>query len=439
MAPRLAPPDRNTSPARRSLPIRFLRTRLLILALMAASAGVPTEAVGHGRSVSYSSWEFAGDSAVVTVRLKLLELSRLGPQALPPGSVSGLRASGERDLPAEFLPGDLILIANDTPCLPESIAERQPDDSGWARYRWRINCPPSATRLTIRSRILLDVAPSHIHFARVRLGDDSERVREQVLTEASPAFVLRRAGTDAATDELGSGFLDYLELGIRHILSGWDHLAFVLGLLLIARRLGEVARLITGFTIAHSLTLALAVQGLVEPRAAAVEAVIAFSVALVAIEKGWIDHERRRTLPIAVLVGLALLGVAATLGWVSLPLITITGLMVFTACYFALAARNESPWLRVLLTFAFGLVHGFGFAGVLVEMSLPTDRLVPALLGFNLGVEVGQIAVVLGLWPLLTLGAQLVSTRTVRLASALSTAILCGLGLYWLLERVSSS
>jgi hypothetical protein len=452
MDPRLAQRHPRTSPAKRSLPIRLLRT-VLILGL-AASAGAPTEASGHGRSVSYSSWEFTGDSALVTVRMKLLELSRLGPQALPPGSVSGLRAADQRDLPAEFLPRDLILIADDIQCLPESIAERHPDDPGWARYRWRIKCPASAsdasnaanassasnaTRLTIRSRILLDVAPSHLHFARVRLGDDSGGVREQILTEASPAFVLRRASTDSTIDELGSGFLDYLELGIRHILSGWDHLAFVLGLLMLARRLGEVARLITGFTIAHSLTLALAVQGLVEPRAAAVEAVIAFSVALVAIEKGWIEHERRRTLPIAVLIGLTLLGVAAALGWASLPLITITGLMLFTACYFALAARNDSPWLRVLLTFAFGLVHGFGFAGVLVEMTLPTDRLVPALLGFNLGVEIGQIAVVLGLWPLLALGARLFSTRTVQLASALSTASLCGLGFYWLLERVSSS
>ncbi len=410
---------------------------LLILFVLAASMASPREVRGHGRSVSYSSWEFSGQTAVVTVRLRLLELSRLGPEALPPGVVSGLRSADQRDLPAEFLPRDLILVADDIPCLAESIAERHPDNTGWARYRWRIECPANSVEWTIRSRILLDVAPSHIHFARVRLGDD--RVRERVLTEASPAFVLRQGGADATEDELGSGFLDYLELGVRHILSGWDHLAFVLGLLMIARRLGEVARLITGFTIAHSLTLALAVQGLVEPRAAAVEAVIAFSVALVAIEKGWIDHQRRHTLPIAVLVGLILLGGAAAIGWASLPVVTIVGLILFTACYFALAAQTDGPWLRVLLTFAFGLVHGFGFAGVLVEMTLPTDRLVPALLGFNLGVEIGQIAVVLLLWPLLSLGAQFVSSRTAQVVSSISTAGLCGLGLYWLLERISSS
>jgi len=396
-----------------------------------------TESLGHGRSVSYSSWEFAGDSAVVTVRLKWLELSRLGPEALPPGTLPGRQPADQRDLPAEFLPRDLILVADGIPCVSEPIAQRLPDETGWARYRWRIHCPPGSTELTIRSRILLDVAPSHLHFARVRLGKDGERIREQVLTEASPAFVLRQATKDTTTDELGSNFLDYLELGVRHILSGWDHLAFLLGLLMISRGLGEVARLITGFTIAHSLTLALAVQGLVEPRAAAVEAVIAFSVALVAIEKGWIDDQRRRTLPIAVLVGLAFLGAAAAAGWVSLPLVTVAGLMLFVACYFALAERNDGPWLRVFLTFAFGLVHGFGFAGVLMEMTLPTDRLVPALLGFNLGVEIGQISVVILLWPLLSFGTRLVSTRAAQITSAVSTASLCGLGLYWLLERIS--
>ncbi len=206
---------------------------------------------------------------------------------------------------------------------------------------------------------------------------------------------------------------------------------------MLARRFGEVARLITGFTIAHSLTLALAVQGLLEPRAAAVEAVIAFSVALVAIERSWRDHGRSRGLPVAVIVGLFVLGFASRSGWASFPLITVVGLSLFTACYFALAARSDSQWLRVCLTFAFGLVHGFGFAGVLVEMSLPTDRLVPALAGFNLGVEVGQIGVVLVLWPTLAWGSRFMSKPATRFAGALSAAGLCGLGLYWFLLRVS--
>ena len=118
-----------------------------------------------------------------------------------------------------------------------------------------------------------------------------------------------------------------------------------------------------------------------------------------------------------------------------LPVLTVGGLAIFTACYFALSTRSTSQWLRICLTFAFGLVHGFGFAGILVEMTLPADRLVPALLGFNLGVEVGQIGVVLLLWPALWAGRRFASEGALRWAAEVSAAGLCGLGLFWFAQR----
>jgi len=121
--------------------------------------------------------------------------------------------------------------------------------------------------------------------------------------------------------------------------------------------------------------------------------------------------------------------------WSSLPLLTVSGLILFTACYFTMVARHGSDWLRICLTFAFGLVHGFGFAGILVEMTLPSDRLVPALLGFNVGVEVGQLGIVLLLWPMLVLGRRMAAPNVRRWSVEISTAALCGLGLYWLVER----
>jgi len=433
----------NTSPS----PPRLVRhresclaSRLLLPALGAALALLTAlSASAHGRSVSYSSWEIDASGAQVSLRLKLLELSRLGPQALPPGSVSAAGPSGSPDLPARAFPAELILLADDVACDPDPVAQRRPDAPGWVRYQWRVRCPQSPERLAIRSQLLLTVAPSHMHFARARFADASDVVREQVLTEAAPEFVLRRVGTDSITTEPGSRFVDYLGLGVEHILSGWDHLAFVLGLLLLATRLGEVARLITGFTLAHSLTLALAVLELVHPRAAAVEAVIAFSVGLVAIEKGWLLAGRPKIVPAIVLLGLAVLAGASVAGLASLPLMTVLGLAVFTGCYFALIMHSQNEWLRVCLTFAFGLVHGFGFAGILLEMSLPAGRLVPALLGFNLGVEVGQIAVVLALWPLIWASHRLAGPGLARLASAVSAAALCGLALYWLVERAFSA
>jgi hypothetical protein len=424
-------------PERRGATTLVALTVLLAMLLVVGLSA--SEAAAHGRSVSYSTWEIDGPRAVVTVRMKLLELSRLGPDFLPPEISADLRSSPSPRMPRSKLPRDLVLIADGAICQPDPLAERRPDERGWVRYRWSIECPDDASALAIRSRILLDAAPSHMHFARVRFAERPESVGEQVLTEGAPEFSLRVAGTSPGQDEaqanIGSGLIDYIELGIDHILTGWDHLAFVFGLLLLARRFGEVARLITGFTLAHSLTLALAVQGLVYPRATAVEAVIAFSVALVAIEKGWLLSGRNRLIPMAVLVGLGALGISAAVGWTLIPVLTVGGLLLFSACYFGLAANHDSEWLRGCLTFAFGLVHGFGFAGVLLEMTLPTERLVPALIGFNLGVEIGQVGVVLILWPLLALGGRLAPRATTRLAGELSAAAICGLGLYWLVAR----
>jgi hypothetical protein len=408
-------------------------------------AGLASKSEAHARSVSYSSWELDGTGARVTLRLKLLELSRLGPDGLPPGSLPGATVPDAPDLPARAFPRELLLLADGEPCRAPAAAARRPDETGWIRYQWRVECPESPSSLAIHSRILLDVAPSHMHFARVRLADAAvadadapQTIREQVLTEASPRFVLRQATDAKGHAEIGGRLVDYLTLGVEHILSGWDHLAFVFGLLLLATRVGEVARLVTGFTLAHSLTLALAVLDRVHPRADAVEAVIAFSVALVAVEKGWLLTARSRWVPAAVLAGIGALALGTLAGWATLPLLTIAGLAVFTACYFALVAASDGGWLRIGLTFAFGLVHGFGFAGILMEVTLPRDRLVPALLGFNLGVELGQIAIVLILWPLIGAARRVVPIAFARLAAEISAAALCGLGIYWLVERATA-
>lgn len=428
------------SPARRSPHPGLSVSLLLAIAVLVA----PNDVRAHGRSVSYSSFEIDESGADVTLRLSLLELSRLGPEALPPETFEpGRRPEGapRPDSGGEALSRSLTLSRDATPCPRSGVIRRGAEREGWVRYAWRVDCPTGTGALSIRSDVLLDVAPSHLHFARVRFAAAPEKVRERVLTEAAPVFVVRAGESDGARPAeradgpAGSDFVDYLALGVRHILSGWDHLAFLFGLMLLADRAASIARLVTGFTLAHSLTLALTVAGLVHPRAAAVEAVIAFSVALVAIEKGWHVAGRGRAIPGVVLGGLAGLGVAAIAGGSVLPLISILGLILFTACYFALAARRDTDWTRVALTFAFGLVHGFGFAGILVELELPSDRLVPALAGFNLGVELGQLAVVALAWPALLLAGRIVTRDGKRWTRDFAVAGLCGLGCFWLVER----
>jgi hypothetical protein len=424
------------------------RTASLVAAALcfAHLALAPAAAFAHGRSISYSSWELDDEGAEVSVRISRLDLTRL-PQAIaaeaarpaPPGSSSSI---------ARYLASRLLLYAEGEPCSPTAPAPR-PAADGWIAFRWRVDCRSSGERV-IESRILLDVAPSHLHFARIASSGSSQPEghggMERVLTEASAVWALGgwpgEAGDapSSAPEPVGSSFLQYLYLGVEHILTGYDHLAFVLALLLLAGSLGEVAGLVTGFTIAHSLTLALAVLGLLRPEAAAVEAVIGFSVALIAAENGWLLSGRDPRIVAASLAGLLLLCALALAGFGILSLLTLLGLCLFSLCHFGLLTRTTRPTrVRTFLAFAFGLIHGFGFAGVLAEMSLPTARLAPALFGFNLGVEVGQLGVVLVAWPLLRLLARLSPDRGYPLTSQLASAGICGLGLYWFVARAFGS
>ena len=91
--------------------------------------------------------------------------------------------------------------------------------------------------------------------------------------------------------------------------------------------------------------------------------------------------------------------------------------------------------LRAAVAFAFGLIHGFGFAGVLSELFLPTDRLIPALLGFNIGVELGQLGLVALAWPLLRALGRVRNGRLAGIVTEVGSAVICGLGVFWFITR----
>ena len=205
--------------------------------------------------------------------------------------------------------------------------------------------------------------------------------------------VVRRSRPQPGAGEVA---VTYLRLGIEHILGGVDHLLFVLALVILVREWRRVAITVTAFTIAHSITLAAATLGFVHVPARPVEATIALSIVLVAVE---IVNARR-------------------------------GRPSLTARW---------PWL---VAFAFGLLHGFGFAGALSEVGLPQHAIPLALLFFNLGVEVGQLAFValvmaLAWWVprvmerLAPVGQDWTQAR-VDVAAAY---VIGTLAAYWLIER----
>jgi hydrogenase/urease accessory protein HupE len=178
--------------------------------------------------------------------------------------------------------------------------------------------------------------------------------------------------------------LQYLRLGFTHILpKGTDHILFVLGIFLLSVRLKPVLMQVTAFTIAHTITLALTIYGVVSLSPSIVEPLIAISIVYVAVEN--------------------------------------------------VVSPRLSPW-RVALVFGFGLLHGMGFAGVLSQLGLPRSEFLTGLLCFNLGVELGQLTVILGAFLLIGLPMRNKHWYRSRVMIPASLAI-AAVGLYWAIQR----
>jgi len=388
-----------------------------VLLLVAGSA-----ALAHTRSTSYSIWQLEGREARVTFRISQLELTRL-PFGIvtPPLLPSGL---------GRYLGSALRMEAGGVPCVviegPRALTA--PPDR--ALLEWRVHCPEQG-ELAIHSTLLQEVAPGHLHFARLRAADG--HVVEKVLSKGNPRWLLPSSRKAQAQ---GSSLGSYLWIGIQHIATGYDHLVFLLGLLLLARRAREVITIVTGFTLAHSITLGLAALLRVEPDPRAIQSLIGLSIALVAAENAWLLAGRAEIVPRAVVGVLAVLAAVAAAGFGVVPAATYAGLGLFSFCYFGLVARAARPArLRAAIAFCFGLIHGFGFAGVLTEMELPQGRLLPALLGFNGGVEIGQLAIVAAVWPVLSSLAAWREGQLHRRVLEAGTGVVCMLGVLWMVGR----
>jgi len=291
--------------------------RRAICAVLVGVLVVGARAAAHDRSVSYSLWEIDGARARVTAHLTPLDASRL-PWTANAG------ADLDRRLGA-YLIERLTLRAEGQPCALTAGPTRLATTADRIAFSWEVACP-SARDLQLQSEILRDVAPGHLHFARMRLGGAG---LERVLSEAQPTWAIGDAGARTA---VGDTLLDFIVLGVEHILTGYDHLVFLLGLLLLGGTLRDLVRIITGFTIAHSLTLALAVLGVLRPGRAPIEALIGLSIALIAVENLWLAGGRRPAVRWTVGAVLLLLAAGAAGGAGSVPALTLIGLAVFALC-----------------------------------------------------------------------------------------------------------
>jgi hypothetical protein len=251
------------------------------------------------------------------------------------------------------------------------VASLTPTAADGLEMRADYTCP-DALAVTLDVKLVDILGGGHRHLAHA--GAD------YVLKEGDTRFSL-----DAATPSSSPSLAKLVALGVEHIWTGWDHLLFLFGLLLLSPRLRSLGLTISAFTVAHSITLGLAAFGVWTPPASVVEPAIALSIAWVGIEN------------VRALIRKRADGVAAA---------------------------------RWRITFPFGLVHGFGFASALRELGMSRADVPKALLGFNLGVEIGQLAVVV---PMALVLAWIIRSgklpmRAVSFASA--AIVIIGLALF---------
>ena len=258
--------------------------------------------------------------------------------------------------------------------VPPEVSRRHVTlDVSWA-------CPRVHRGLVYRVTLFQEIAPAARHMVVL---EGLEERRFALLNVNAPELPLAEGAAS-----LGQVFVQYLRLGFEHIITGYDHITFVLGVILWGRRLKPLVIVVTAFTVGHSITLSLAALDIASMPPNIVEPLIAASIVYVGIENFFTRNTARR--------------------W------RLTGL--------------------------FGLIHGFGFAGALRAFGLPSDAVVPALAAFNLGVEIGQLAVVLTAVPALRLADRLFQNtekgyvRRPEVVYVCSTVVLA-LGAYWLVDR----
>jgi hypothetical protein len=311
---------------------------------------VAAPARAHQASVVYVELAASGRELVGTFQIADLDLApAVGVERDRPVERAELNA--RRDALVAYVSSHVSVKNGDFACEPHGDGVDTIDRAGgfFAVVTVRWACKRTVSDATVRYDLFFDLDPRHQGLARVELPDQPPQ--EHVFRAADRELHLQRTVT------LLDHVRDYLVLGIEHIFTGYDHLAFLFGLLVVAgfERLRGGLRYVIGvvsaFTVAHSLTLIGSGLGWVRLTPRLVEPAIALSIAYVAVENLIIPKPRFR--------------------WV--------------------------------LTFGFGLVHGFGFASVLREIGLPPRGLVLSLLSFNVGVELGQLAVVAMVAPALWL------------------------------------
>lgn len=389
--------------------------RLVLALVLAVVFLCPAEA--HVRSQSFSSWTVSGNTLEGVYQVDAYRVTQLSET---PADLAGLLVA--------HLDGRVTAVQGGVACKRTALRPLAAP-RGEMRVEFAFSCPKPVTAAEVRLLIggFFGVSISHVHYARLSYPDG--RLDEVVLTQGQQVVV---AGPEGARGH--NSLVSLFVLGFEHVLSGLDHIAFLLALIMLAGGVRQTIWAVTGFTLGHSVTLGLVAMGVLRPDTAAIEAIIGFTVAWAA---GDALARARGLSPvpgIAGAIGIAVMAAgASSLGLLQVPLVVMMGLAAFAGTM-ALARSLDAGRIAPAVATLFGLAHGAGFAGPLLDLKIAPENLVWTLLSFNLGVEAGQLVAV-GVVAAFLAGLRAARVALPGVALELSAALLFALGVFWFVSR----
>lgn len=338
----------------------------------------PGPASAHAMENGYMDVQIESNEVYVELLLDFHDLTGIVPMPvdmLSSPSVEELQQALDAKTEAvfDYVASGVKIYRDEVPVEPELIGTsiERIGEMGLARFQLVYSGDGDSTRIHY-DVFIKDVNKSHSNIAQIS-GPQGDQ-----------EFIFNITNQELVVGERNwlRQAWQFIVLGAEHIFTGYDHILFVLCLLPAAKRLGSVVEVVTAFTVGHSVTLGLATFGLVQLPGRWVESAIAASIVFVAAQNLF----------------------------------------------------NKDPKHRTIVTLLFGLVHGFGFAGILQEMELSRESLLSSLLFFNAGVELGQIIILCAVFPLLALLRRYPAYYP-RVVSVSSVGVIA-IGLFWFVQRI---
>jgi len=384
----------------------------------------------HYFSESFSKWNVVDNKVEANFSLLTLESTRIF-QVENYQKIMFEENLSETDVFKIYLSQHLKVTSEGKNCsLVDEIKELNSQE-GSLNLSLNFKCP-SNKEVKIINNALFNLVQSHIHLARIYI--DNNLYTEKALFFNDQSIDLNE---EKENNSFSNSFYKFFSLGLDHILSGYDHLLFILGLLLLVTNLKRLLLVITGFTIGHSLTLSLSVINIIQVKSSLVEALIGYTIMFVGLEYLYKENNDHRVSIIFVTTLSLLLLIFGNLINPNFPYFLILGILLFSLGYFYLLKNlNSENNLLSIITIIFGLIHGFGFGGFLLGSKISSENIFSGLLGFNLGVEVGQIIFVLLILLIYKLLMTLKITKIIEVIKNLSFFAVVFFGFFFFIQRL---